>query len=98
MRATSAGLTRSRRIRRGEPFSQDRLEDAPNILGQNALAGGVGMDAIPLVERGISADPFQEIRNQRGATFFRERGEDSAEGAYIIVARIIGELHAGDND
>src|ERR1041385_7551829 len=56
------------------------------------------MDAIPLIELGISADAFQEKRNQRRPILFGDRTEDSAERANVIFAGNIRKLHAGNDD
>src|SRR5438132_13453362 len=82
----------------GWTLPQQRFDYSPDIFRQDALAGGVGMDAVPLVELGISADAFQEERNQCRTVLFCDRAEDFAERADVIVVGNIWKLHAGKDD
>src|ERR1700754_4689954 len=79
-------------------LSQHRLQHSPDVLGQDALAGGVGMDAVPLVERGIPRNAFEEKRDEGRSILLRETGEHRAEGAHVILARKPGQLHPGDDN
>jgi hypothetical protein len=56
------------------------------------------MHPVPLVQCGISANAFEEKRDQRGPVLFRKRGKDRPERPDVVLARIIRELHAGDDD
>src|SRR2546423_11136586 len=79
-------------------LKEQRLDYPPNVFREDALAGGIRMDAIPLIELGISADAFQEERNQCRPVLFCDRAEDSAERADVIIAGNIRKLHAGKDD
>src|SRR4051794_38836774 len=56
-------LVYARRVSRGR-LRQYWLEDAPDILCQDTLTSSIRMDPIPLVERRISADAFEQKRDQ----------------------------------
>src|SRR5947207_14723300 len=74
-----------RRASCGRP-SQQRLDYPPNVFREDALAGGIRMDAVPLIELGISPDAFQEERDQRRPVLSCDRAEDCAERADVIIA------------
>src|SRR4051812_16558634 len=56
------------------------------------------MDPVPLIERGIAGNAFQEKRDERYSIFLRKTGEHRTEGAHVILARKPGQLHPGEDN
>jgi hypothetical protein len=52
-------LGNARRALSGCNFACNWLQNAPDILGENLLAGGIRMDAIRLIQVRIAADAFE---------------------------------------
>jgi len=97
MKATGAGLTRSGRIRRGEPFSQDRLEDGSiEVNGAGALLTSeaclLNPDRNPTMSR---AQIEQRLRDYLGVTDILWLGDgiegDDTDGHVDDLARFVSE-------
>ena len=56
------------------------------------------MNPVRLVQLGIAADPFQQIRDERRVVLFRQRAKHFSERADVAVARSERKLHPGDDD
>lgn len=74
------------------------FEDFPNVVGDEAVAGGVGVDAVGLVEAGDAADVLEEEGDEGAFVFCGEGGEDVAEGIGVGGAHRWGHLHSGEDD
>ena len=78
--------------------SEEGFEGLPDVVGNDAVAGGVGVDAVGLVEAGDAADVLEEEGDEREVVFGGEGGEDVAKGGGVGGAHRGGNLHAGEND
>jgi len=82
----------------GEVGLEEGFEGLPDVVGDDAVAGGVGMDAVGLVEAGDAADVLEEEGDEGEVVFGGEGGEDVAEGGGVGGAHGWGNLHAGKDD
>lgn len=77
---------------------KEGFEGVPDVVGDDAVAGGVGVDAVGLVEAGDAADVLKEEGDEGEVVFGGEGGEDVAEGGGVGGAHGWGDLHAGEDD
>jgi len=77
---------------------EQRFEDFPDVVGDDAVAGGVGVDAVGLVEAGDAADVLEEEGDEGAFVPGGEGGEDVAESVGVGGPHGWGHLHAGEDD
>ena len=69
---------------------EQRLEGLPDVVGDAGVALGGGVDAVGLVELGVSGDAFEEEGDEGGVVGLGQRGVDVAEAAGGIPRRSSG--------
>ena len=82
----------------GVLFFKQWFEDLPDIFGDDAVAGGGGMDTVLLIEAGYAADVLEEEGDQDGVVIGGEFREDIFECVGVGGAHVGRDLHAGDDD
>ena len=71
---------------------------APEGLGYDFVAGGVGVEAVGEVEGWFGGDSFEEKGDEVGVIGPGEFGIDGGEGFGKFAAHIGGRFHARDDD
>ena len=98
-RFIAAGASAGGRLRPVESLSaKEGRQRAPDDVGHDFVAGGVGVETVGEVHLGDSADAFEEERDEGGVVGFGERGEDGGEVADVGFAHARRHRHAGDDD
>ncbi len=74
------------------------LERAPDGLGNDAMAGGRGMNPVALVEFAHGSDVLQQERDEHGPVLLRQLVENRLEPLCVGAAQIPRCAHSGDHD
>lgn len=74
------------------------MENFPDVLGEDLLTFGGGVDAVGLVEAFDAADVFEEERNEGGVVLLSDGGKNFGVFAGVGRAQGCGHHHAGDDE
>src|SRR5262249_52902748 len=93
---TTVFETSRRLITSGQLFER-RLQDGPDVVGNDPCAARVGVDAVRLIERVVASDAHQKKRNQGDAILLGKLLIDLVECARVVGPEVRRRLHAGKN-